>query len=213
MKEFLIQYPKTKWIAVAVVTILHIVGLIGIGVLKSENIQSLTWVNLTITFIIGLLFFESKFKNIVIALFIAAVIGMFSEAIGVNTGYLFGNYTYGSDLGIKIFQVPFTIGLLWAGLNVSAKNFASKFSKNPWLIAVLASIIMVVFDIVMEPAAMELNFWNWTHNTIPIFNYVCWFFVSLCIQLLWRNVDTRNSVFNSIFIIQFVFFISLNIIL
>lgn len=213
MLSKLLNHQWAKSIAIAVICILHIVGLVGIGVFHNDFILTLTWVNLLVTFIIGLAFFDVPSKQLLVAIVMATFIGILTEGIGVNTGYLFGNYEYGAVLGFKIYQVPFTIGLLWAGLNIAAKNFASKVIKNPWLIAFLASGMMVVLDIVMEPVATKLNFWIWDQNVIPIFNYVTWFFVSLLIQVLWRKVDTRNAVFDSIFIIQAVFFIALNLLL
>ncbi|MFK8045625.1 MAG: carotenoid biosynthesis protein [Crocinitomicaceae bacterium] len=213
MIKNIVNHQKASLIAISIIIILHVVGLVGIGVLHSESIVSLTWINLTVTFAIGLLFFETKFKHILVPLLLASLIGLLTEGIGVNSGYLFGEYKYGSVLGFKIYEVPFTIGLLWAGLNVAAKNFAERITKNPWLIAIVAASIMVLLDIVMEPVAIKLEFWSWDENVIPIFNYVTWFFVSLFIQILWRNVTTKNTVFNSVFIIQAIFFIALNILL
>ncbi|MDX1350634.1 MAG: carotenoid biosynthesis protein [Putridiphycobacter sp.] len=205
-----IYHPLIKPIAIAVIIILHIVGLVGIGFYQSSDILSLTWVNLTITFAIGLLFFENRLKFLVVPLLFAALLGMLAEGIGVQTGYLFGNYAYGKVLGLKIFEVPFTIGLLWAGLNISAKNFAGRFVKNIWLKSVVAATLMVIFDVLMEPVAIALGFWHWHQNEIPIFNYITWFFVSLIIQISWRKLNTKNAVFDSIFIIQTLFFIGLN---
>ncbi|MFK8036756.1 MAG: carotenoid biosynthesis protein [Crocinitomicaceae bacterium] len=202
-----------KFAALALITILHIVGLFGIGVYKNDAIIGLSWVNLTFTFSLGLLFFETNLKLVLLPMLVASIIGLASEAIGVNTGYLFGEYSYGSALGFKIFHVPFTIALLWTGLNIGAKNIAAKFVNQPIIIAILAASLMVVFDWLMEPVATLLNFWNWENNFIPIFNYFTWFFVSLLIQLLWRNVNTKNDVYNSVFIIQALFFIGLNILL
>ena len=213
MIEKIIKYPKAKLIAILIIIVLHTVGLIGIGILKNGNIITLTWVNLTVTFCIGLLFFEARFRHLIWPLLLAVIIGIVTEGIGVNTGYLFGDYKYGTLLGFKIYNVPFTIGLLWAGLNVAAKNFAGRITNRPVFIAVFAAVLMVIFDVVMEPVAMALNFWAWDQNTIPIFNYLSWFFVSLLIQVLWMKVNTNNKVFDSIFIIQILFFVGLNIIL
>ena len=41
---------------------------------------------------------------------------MLTEAIGVNTGLLFGTYEYGANLGFKIFGVPLIIGVNWTVL-------------------------------------------------------------------------------------------------
>ncbi len=213
MMKSISKYRYAKPIAIICIVIFHLVGLIGIGIYKSESIIHLTWANLSVTFGIGLLFFETRLKTIIIPILIASIIGLTAEAIGVNTGYLFGEYEYGSVLGLKIFEVPYTIGVLWAGLSIATKNISGKITKNPFLIALIASLIMVVFDFIMEPVATKLNFWNWAENNIPISNYVSWFFVSLFIQILWRKVDTKNSVFDIIFVIQALFFIILNILL
>ena len=39
--------------------------------------------------------------------------GMITEIIGVNSGILFGEYTYGSVMGPKLMGVPFLIGMNW----------------------------------------------------------------------------------------------------
>jgi putative membrane protein len=41
------------------------------------------------------------------------MIGFITEWIGVNTGMLFGQYTYGSVMGWGLGGVPFTIGCNW----------------------------------------------------------------------------------------------------
>jgi putative membrane protein len=35
------------------------------------------------------------------------------EVVGVKTGLIFGEYKYGSTLGIKLFEVPLIIGFNW----------------------------------------------------------------------------------------------------
>ena len=44
---------------------------------------------------------------------------MISEILGVKFGVIFGDYEYGSALGLKIFDVPLLIGANWAILTVS----------------------------------------------------------------------------------------------
>ena len=213
MLKTISNHHPSKPNVITIICILHVVGLIGIGVFENNFILSLTWANLTITFILGLLFFEIPFKKVLIPILLAALIGLITEGIGVNTGYLFGNYEYGTAHGVKVLEVPLTIGLLWAGLNIAAKNMVSRFLKKPILIAIFAALLMVVLDVIMEPVAIKLNFWNWDQNVIPIFNYITWFCVSLFIQLLWQKVNTKNTIFEIIFIIQTIFFIALNILL
>ena len=213
MSQLTSNKNKRIWIGLGIILILHLVGLIGIGFYQSNDMIKLTWINLSISFIIGLFYFKTTDHQWVLALSIAFVLGVVSESIGVKTGLLFGNYAYGEVLGFKLFEVPFTIGLLWGSLNIAAKNWAGKISGNKYVIALLAATFMVVFDIVMEPVAMKLKFWTWQQDVIPIFNYISWFFVSLLIQLLWRNNQTKNTYFDYLMLVQLLFFFALTILL
>jgi putative membrane protein len=48
-----------------------------------------------------------------------AVAGFFIEAIGVNTGLIFGNYVYKTTLGWKFLETPLIIGVNWILLTCS----------------------------------------------------------------------------------------------
>ncbi len=50
---------------------------------------------------------------------------MLSEIIGVNSALLFGDYSYGSVLGLKIGGVPVLIGVTWAFVTVAAWQLVS----------------------------------------------------------------------------------------
>ena len=61
----------------------------------------------------------------------AFITGMFSEIIGVHTGFLFGSYFYGTALGPGIMDVPFTIGMNWFGVVFCAGTVMTMFHR--WL--------------------------------------------------------------------------------
>ncbi len=195
------------------VLLLHLVGLIGIGVFQSQAIIALSWANLLVGVLVGLWFFKGNLKPLIGILIILFGIGFFAEAIGVNTGYLFGNYTYGDVLGPKFLGVPLMIGLMWLTLSIGSKNLIGRFIRNQNLGTLLSALLMVGFDITMEPVAIALGYWTWHGAGIPMLNYYSWFFVALLIQfLLWRY-PTKNQIFESLFIIQLVFFLCLNFLL
>lgn len=77
---------------------------------------------------------------------IVYLIGMIVELIGVNTGLLFGTYQYGENLGIKVFGVPFLIGINWGVITFLTANIANRFIKNKWLVILCGSILMVALD-------------------------------------------------------------------
>lgn len=197
-----------------ILLILHLVGISGILVPQTKSlVLSLSFLNLLIGFCLLLV---SVFKNKYSFLFfmgIAFVFGFGSELIGVHTGLLFGNYTYGSNLGPKLFAVPLIIGINWGVLSVTSASLTESFKINNFIKATLNSLIMVLFDFLMEPVAMKSDFWAWQNDDIPIYNFICWFLISLILQLIYLfffKFET-NKVFKALFLIQLVFFLLLNI--
>ena len=196
-------------IAFAVILVFHCIGFVGIGVYESNVLIGLSWFNLLLSFFVGIWFFNRSVK-LILALSGVFLIGMTTEAVGVNTGYLFGDYTYGQPLGIHVLGVPITIGIMWVTLAVGAKNFVTNYVENTTVRMMLAAGLMLVFDICMEPVAVHLDYWAWTAEEIPWSNYLTWFVVALAIQFFLVKINTSNKIFEWLFVIQLIFFIGLN---
>ena len=65
--------------------------------------------------------------------------------------------------------------------------------KNDLIAAVLASILMVILDLNLEIVAVELNFWQWHQESIPLSNYVTWFLVAFIIQMVYRKASFEKE--------------------
>lgn len=113
---------------------------------------------------------------------IVFLLGFAAEWIGVHKGWLFGSYYYGANLGPKISGVPLIIGVNWAMLTVVTGAVAAVFIKRPWVIVVVAALLMTGLDYFMEPVAVENGYWFWKGGKIPFYNYICWFLVALLAQ-------------------------------
>ena len=100
-------------LATAIAIFFHCIGLVGILFFQTDFFIKSTPFNLLLSF--SLLMWTQESKNAAFLLFIGAVfiIGFFSEVTGVNTGLLFGNYSYGKVLGIQILKVPLIIAINW----------------------------------------------------------------------------------------------------
>lgn len=200
--------------SILVLLILHVVGLVGISIPQTKDlVLSLSPINLFIGF---LLLLVSEFKDkrsLLTFILIAFAIGFGSELVGVHTGILFGNYSYGANLGIKFMEVPLIIGINWAVLAITSASLTEKLIENLSVKVLANTVLMVFFDFVMEPVAMKSDFWSWHNDQIPFYNYVCWFFVALLLQLIYLIFFKikSNIVFKSLFIIQLVFFTLLNL--
>jgi putative membrane protein len=196
-----------------VLIILHLVGVVGILIPQTRNlVLSLSSINLFLGFIVILLSERKNLTGILVFSLIAFLIGYGSELIGVHTGALFGNYWYGANLGLKLMEVPLIIGINWGVLAITSASLTQKFINNIYIKIGVNSLLMVFFDFIMEPVAMKSDFWSWENDVIPIYNYVCWFFVSLILQAIYLNFfkNRTNKVLNALFLIQLLFFTILN---
>lgn len=144
---------------------------------------------------------------------IAFTIGI--EAIGVNTGILFGSYAYGPSLGLKVFATPVLIGFNWLMLTYGAVSIVRSVPALRKALPVLVGVLMVAFDFVMEPVAMKTAMWDWAFHHVPLQNYVMWFVISVVVASGYElfQIETKNKVAQYIFAAQLVFFIALNLFL
>ena len=198
---------------ILVIVILHLVGVVGILIPQTRNlVLSLSAINLFLGFIVILISERKNLTGILVFSLIAFLIGYGSELIGVHTGALFGNYWYGANLGLKLMEVPLIIGINWGALAITSASLTQKFVDNIFLKIGINSLLMVFFDFIMEPVAMKSDFWSWENGVIPVYNYVCWFFVAFILQAIYLNFfkNRSNKVLNALFLIQLLFFTILN---
>lgn len=160
---------------------------------------------------------------------ICIITGIAVEVIGVNTGWLFGQYSYGKVLGYQWKGVPLLIGINWfIAIYCCGVTIHTLFRK---LIAKLGEVLgggsrkiqalsvmvdgaglAVVFDWIIEPVAIKLGFWSWGGSgAIPTFNYVCWFGISLLLLACFYffNFGKSNKFAVHLLLIQILFFLLL----
>jgi len=208
----------------------HVTGLLGILGTPYKDWFVYSTPIVLLTMFLLLTYEQIKLiKAYFIFFFIAFVIGMATEMIGVNTGILFGDYQYGQVLGPKIVGVPILIGLNWfiivfcSGslitqcIQLLQQKFPVKITSTTRTIAVVlgGAAMATCFDIILEPVAVKLNFWSWENGQIPIFNYICWFVISAILLgfKISLNKMSENIFAASLFVIQVLFFLMLNLFL
>jgi len=113
------------------------------------------------------------------------------EAAGVATGVIFGVYHYGDTLGLKLFEVPLIIGFNWVLVILGALLLAEKISGNVIVVSVLTGIFAVMFDFILEPVAVELNYWQWQGGIIPLQNYIAWFVIAADAAFVYKILKIR----------------------
>ena len=198
-------------VLLAVIIIFHSVGLVGLSSESRDFFLSLSPLNLLISITCLLLSMPFSVK-LSLDLLLVGIIGFGVEWIGVHTGWLFGNYSYGENLGWKLSYIPLMISVNWIMLSFSAVACIQHLKVPDALKAVLSALLMTGLDVLIEPVAIQSDFWSWHNGAIPFYNYVCWFLISLPIHyyLLKRKTTKQNSVSVGLFIVLVVFFGILN---
>jgi putative membrane protein len=135
--------------------------------------------------------------------------GFIVEVIGVNTGIIFGEYTYGKTLGLTLFSAPLIMGINWINLSLASFGIISFFTDKKLLLITLSSLLMVFIDYIIEPIAINLDFWSWEYITVPIHNYFGWFFCAIIAQLLivFSKVKINKKIAFAVIGSQLSFFI------
>ncbi len=214
-------------LATAIAVLFHAIGLIGILYFDKQFFINTTALNLLLMF--ALIIYTQKNKNLHfwIFVFIAITIGIVVELVGTQTALLFGNYEYGKVLGPAIKNVPWVIGINWFMIiyccGISMKMLLQKITttidadvntRRPILktlsVIIDGATLAIVFDWLMEPVAIQLGYWKWAGD-IPVFNYACWFLVSMVLLLFFHflKFDKENKFAVDLLLIQAMFFLLL----
>lgn len=107
------------------------------------------------------------------------------DLAGASSGAVFGHYTYGKTLGWKWHGVPLLTAANWMMVLNGAVCVAGRVippEADKWrrpAVALLAGLILVVFDLLMEPVASRLDYWRWAEGAAPVQNYVVIFIAAV----------------------------------
>jgi len=197
--------------ASGIIIILHTVGAIGTFYEDTREIfLFLTPFNLLISALFLLIYDQNNRKDIILFFILSSIFGYLLELIGVKTGFPFGSYEYHETLGIKLFDVPLVIGINWFILSYCFSNLVANYIKTIIVSALVGSLLMTFFDVIIEPVAIKLDYWQWKNNTIPIANYLSWFVAGAIIQYFYHQKvhKINNPLTFSVLIGQLIYFLS-----
>jgi len=208
-----LQKINIKNSSIALIIILHAVGLLGLSSSYRYLFLMLSPVNLLLCFLILLINQQEKNKAFTLFCVIIFILGFSLELIGVKTGLLFGEYAYGNTLGIKLLNVPLIIGINWLLLVYCAGVILHKLQLHIVLKCLIGAAMLTFLDVLIEPVAIKLDFWNWNQGQIPIQNYIAWFIISFFMLLLFEKMrfNKNNLPAKVLYVVQVVFFALLNL--
>ena len=197
------------------VILFHVVGFAGFLIPQLEQLFRLLvpW-HLLLMLALMLITQRERGRGFFVFLFLIYVAGFIVETAGTNTGLIFGDYSYGATLGIKVFETPLMIGVNWILVIYSGGALLWQLGIKDAFKGAIAGAAMVTFlDYLIEPVAIHFDYWSWHGEPVPIQNYIGWFVFSALLFLLFYKLPFRkaNIAAAVLFITQLLFFLALNI--
>ncbi len=206
-----------------VIILMYLAGTIGLLIPYTQPYFKLASpLNLWVSLILLLFFHQDFNKSFIFTATFIFLSGFLIEVAGVHTGEIFGKYWYGQTLGTQLFDVPLVIGANWLLLvycssvsvstlfsNLNHKSFFTSF----FIQSIVASMLMVGLDYLIEPVAINLDFWHWQSDKIPVQNFQAWFLLSFVLIYFFLNAKFLkvNPLALLLLFLQFLFFISISI--
>lgn len=172
--------------------LIYLTGFVGIRFIDKDFFLQLSFLSLLIPLLLFIYRLKPTFSGYLQLIFVF-LFTFFAEWIGVNFGWIFGNYNYGDSLSVKLGGVPLMIGVNWVLLCILTRQFFYGFLSNKYLIIFLSTLLMLIIDIILEPIAPMLDFWEWDDVIVPFSNYRDWFFVALISQFFLLNFKLKKE--------------------
>ncbi len=196
--------------------IFYAVGIAGLLIrISSPLFMRLIPLALLLSFFTLAVFHEHYTRRLVIYFLAVYLTGYTVEVIGIHTHVIFGEYRYGANLGIKFLETPLMIGINWV-LLVYLTAAVVDYLRWPAAVKVLvASIMMLIYDLVLEKVAQPLDMWHWEQGVVPLKNYITWFIMALLFHTVARLLRLKfsNVLAPVILGCQFLFLLTLFILL
>lgn len=138
---------------------------------------------------------------------VAGGLGLLAEAVGVRTGFPFGEYVYTGTLGAEVLGVPVVVPLAWTmmaypclllgrTLTVRARR-----ARGP-LVALTGGTALAAWDLYLDPQMTDAGHWRFAHPdpalpgipAIPLTNYAGWLLVAVVmVGLLHLALPTTDT--------------------
>ena len=128
--------------------------------------------------------------------------GLAWEAVGVATGWPFGDYAYDPEtLGPTVWDVPVVIPLAWAMMAypclIAARRLATGFLVTP----LIGALALAAWDLFLDPMMVAEGYWSFTDPEpalphvpgVPYSNYAGWYLAAFVLMLLLDRLPRRRG--------------------
>jgi putative membrane protein len=124
---------------------------------------------------------------------LVAVVAVLFEALGLATGFPYGEYTYSDELGPTLLGVPFLVPLAWLMMAWPSWVLAAWLAPGSRPARVLvAAYVFAGWDVVLDPQMVQAGYWRWAHpspglpgiDTVPLTNLAGWLLAGVVLMSL-----------------------------
>lgn len=123
------------------------------------------------------------------------------EAVGLATGFPYGRYAYGGDLGPTVLGVPLLVPLAWLMMAWPCLLLAGRLTRRRWPRVALAAALFAAWDVVLDPQMVQAGYWTWAHprpglpgiGTVPLTNLAGWLLAGLVLMGLLDALERHTA--------------------
>ncbi len=142
--------------------------------------------------------FYYLFKNSKKAVYLILALSLFAitiETIGILTGFPYTQFEYTELMGYKLFGLtPITLPFAFVPLVIGSMYFGLK-QKNNYAKIAISTLILVLIDLILDPAATKLKIWEWQiqglYYGVPAINFLGWLFSGLIASTIFVKLENK----------------------
>jgi putative membrane protein len=118
-------------------------------------------------------------KKALLILVLLSLYALAIETFAIITGFPYSPFTYTEMIGYKLFNyTPYTVPFAYAPLFLGCIYLASIKTANKIYFIFLTALLVLWADLVLDPAAVALNFWKYQwpgiFYQVPLMNFLGW---------------------------------------
>jgi len=120
---------------------------------------------------------------------VLSIFALTIETIAIITGFPYSPFHYTDLIGAKILgYTPFTVPFAYVPLFVGCIYLAAIHSGNKYILILKSALLVLIADLVLDPAAVSLQFWIYDYSGIfygvPIQNFIGWIITGILAAVL-----------------------------
>jgi putative membrane protein len=172
------DYSKYLWItAISLIIAAFFVANVKISP-QLANISAIFIIALSIPCFAAMLMWLGLKKGLA-SIVVLSIYALAIETLAIITGFPYSPFHYTDLIGTKIFgYTPFTVPFAYVPLFVGCIYLAAINSENKYILILKSVLLVLIADLVLDPAAVSIKFWIYEYNGIfygvPLQNFIGW---------------------------------------